>query len=287
MHRTSTSHAATHACERLRRLNPSRRHRVGIETVQYRTRATCNNPGQRSRVNFFMNKFRKLGLIEYNGGLTINSSHLSASCTTDRLPRAGIPGRARLRARTCRCRFENTSRAVLSGTLTHGGTGQAEPSIRRRSRDRERGISMPNNHIRPEQHRQQAEGTREKAEDSRRDAEQDRGFTEEHRISAESARNEAEQFRRLAEEAREIRDQHREALETVREDQERLREAGEAARTAGEDARAAADAARHAAMDAVHATAETLHATLEHMKVVEEMRRTLSDIQDVQKRDAN
>ena len=27
----------------------------------------------RSRVNFFMNKFRKLGLIEYNGGLKINS----------------------------------------------------------------------------------------------------------------------------------------------------------------------------------------------------------------------
>jgi CRP/FNR family cyclic AMP-dependent transcriptional regulator len=31
----------------------------------------------RSRVNFFMNKFRKLGFIEYNGGLTINTSLLS------------------------------------------------------------------------------------------------------------------------------------------------------------------------------------------------------------------
>jgi CRP/FNR family cyclic AMP-dependent transcriptional regulator len=31
----------------------------------------------RGRVNFFMNKFRKLGLIEYNGGLKINSSLLS------------------------------------------------------------------------------------------------------------------------------------------------------------------------------------------------------------------
>jgi CRP/FNR family transcriptional regulator, cyclic AMP receptor protein len=31
----------------------------------------------RSRVNFFMNKFRKLGFIEYNGGLTINASLLS------------------------------------------------------------------------------------------------------------------------------------------------------------------------------------------------------------------
>ena len=31
----------------------------------------------RSRVNFFMNKFRKLGFIKYNGGLQINSSLLS------------------------------------------------------------------------------------------------------------------------------------------------------------------------------------------------------------------
>ena len=31
----------------------------------------------RSRVNFFLNKFRKLGFIEYNGGLKINSSLLS------------------------------------------------------------------------------------------------------------------------------------------------------------------------------------------------------------------
>ena len=30
----------------------------------------------RSRVNFFMNKFRKLGFIEYNGGLKINNSLL-------------------------------------------------------------------------------------------------------------------------------------------------------------------------------------------------------------------
>jgi CRP/FNR family cyclic AMP-dependent transcriptional regulator len=31
----------------------------------------------RSRVNFFMNKFRKLGFIEYNGGIRINRSLLS------------------------------------------------------------------------------------------------------------------------------------------------------------------------------------------------------------------
>ncbi len=31
----------------------------------------------RARVNFFMNKFRKLGFIEYNGGLKVNTSLLS------------------------------------------------------------------------------------------------------------------------------------------------------------------------------------------------------------------
>jgi CRP/FNR family cyclic AMP-dependent transcriptional regulator len=31
----------------------------------------------RSRVSFFMNKFRKLGFIEYNGDLTIHSSLLN------------------------------------------------------------------------------------------------------------------------------------------------------------------------------------------------------------------
>ncbi len=31
----------------------------------------------RSRVNFFMNKFRKMGFIKYNGGLQVNSSLLS------------------------------------------------------------------------------------------------------------------------------------------------------------------------------------------------------------------
>ncbi len=30
-----------------------------------------------SRVNFFMNKFRKLGLIEYNGALKVNPSLLT------------------------------------------------------------------------------------------------------------------------------------------------------------------------------------------------------------------
>jgi CRP/FNR family transcriptional regulator, cyclic AMP receptor protein len=38
----------------------------------------------RSRVNFFMNKFRKLGFINYDGGLEVNSSLLiiALSCTT-------------------------------------------------------------------------------------------------------------------------------------------------------------------------------------------------------------
>jgi CRP-like cAMP-binding protein len=31
----------------------------------------------RSRINFFMNKFRKLGFIEYNGGLKVHTSLLN------------------------------------------------------------------------------------------------------------------------------------------------------------------------------------------------------------------
>ena len=31
----------------------------------------------RSRVNFFMNKFKKLGFIEYNGGIKVNTALLS------------------------------------------------------------------------------------------------------------------------------------------------------------------------------------------------------------------
>ena len=31
----------------------------------------------RSRVNFFMNKFKRLGFIQYNGGLKVNDSLLS------------------------------------------------------------------------------------------------------------------------------------------------------------------------------------------------------------------
>ena len=40
-------------------------------------------------------------------------------------------------------------------------------------------------------------------------------------------------------------------------------------------------------MDAVHATAETLEATLDHMKVVEDMRRTLREIRDLNRLDSN
>ena len=45
--------------------------RISQETLAEMIGAT------RSRVNFFMNKFRKLGFIEYNGGLKINSALLS------------------------------------------------------------------------------------------------------------------------------------------------------------------------------------------------------------------
>ena len=43
-------------------------HKISQETLAEMIGTT------RSRVNFFMNKFKKLGLIEYNGGLTINPS---------------------------------------------------------------------------------------------------------------------------------------------------------------------------------------------------------------------
>ena len=45
--------------------------RISQETLAEMIGAT------RSRVNFFMNKFRKLGFIEYNGGLKINTSLMS------------------------------------------------------------------------------------------------------------------------------------------------------------------------------------------------------------------
>jgi CRP-like cAMP-binding protein len=45
--------------------------RISQETLAEMIGAT------RSRVNFFMNKFRKLGLIEYNGTLKVNSALLS------------------------------------------------------------------------------------------------------------------------------------------------------------------------------------------------------------------
>jgi CRP/FNR family transcriptional regulator, cyclic AMP receptor protein len=37
----------------------------------------------RARVNFFMNKFRKLGFIDYNGSLPINNSLLSVVLRDD------------------------------------------------------------------------------------------------------------------------------------------------------------------------------------------------------------
>ena len=44
----------------------------------------------RSRVNFFMNRFRKLGFIQYNGEIEVHSSLLNVFYTT-RLMRQGVP----------------------------------------------------------------------------------------------------------------------------------------------------------------------------------------------------
>jgi CRP/FNR family transcriptional regulator, cyclic AMP receptor protein len=53
-------------------VNPQRKlPKISQETLAEMIGAT------RARVNFFMNKFRKLGFIEYNGGLKINASLLS------------------------------------------------------------------------------------------------------------------------------------------------------------------------------------------------------------------
>jgi hypothetical protein len=101
-------------------------------------------------------------------------------------------------------------------------------------------------------------------------------------MSAETARNDAEQVRQVAEHARDVRDQQREALETIRQEQEQLRHSAEIARAVSEQDRSAAEVARHAVVNGVAATADILNATLEQMKVVEEMRRTLRDIRDVQ-----
>jgi hypothetical protein len=49
----------------------------------------------------------------------------------------------------------------------------------------------------------------------------------------------------------------------------------------------AAEDARDAVVDAVRATAETLDASLEQMKVVEEMRRRLREVRDVNKLDSH
>ena len=52
--------------------NPQRKlPKISQETLAEMIGAT------RSRVNFFMNKFRKLGFIEYNGGLKVNGALLS------------------------------------------------------------------------------------------------------------------------------------------------------------------------------------------------------------------
>lgn len=56
---------------RRRKHPPSTRCHISQETLAEMVGTT------RSRVNFFMNKFRRLGFIEYNGGLKINNALLS------------------------------------------------------------------------------------------------------------------------------------------------------------------------------------------------------------------
>ena len=96
----------------------------------------------RSRVNFFMNKFRKLGFIDYNGGLKINNSLLSVvlrDCNGRFLravrlsglrrsrrgragqrrsqPSASVPGRSRSSDRAPQSRTSRTASATPIETI--------------------------------------------------------------------------------------------------------------------------------------------------------------------------
>ena len=75
--------------------------------------------------------------------------------------------------------------------------------------------------------------------------------------------------------------------EAVRDEQEQRRAAGEHARMVTEEGRAAAETDRLLAMDAVRTTTALLTTTIEQMKVVEEMRRALRAVQDVEEHDAH
>ena len=65
------------------------------------------------------------------------------------------------------------------------------------------------------------------------------------------------------------------------------RQAAELTRVAAENGRIAAEIARQQAMADLHATADSLESSLEHMQVVEDMRRELREIRDLNKLDSN
>jgi hypothetical protein len=75
----------------------------------------------------------------------------------------------------------------------------------------------------------------------------------------------------------------REKAEGSRQVAEQDRQQAEGERQVAEGARIASEGVRAEVLDSVHAAAETLQATLEQMKVVEDMRRTPHEIQNVGK----
>ena len=75
--------------------------------------------------------------------------------------------------------------------------------------------------------------------------------------------------------------------EQGRAERERQREAAEAIRVVNEDARNAAELMRQEALADLHATADTLESTVGHMQAVEDVRRKLREIRDLNKLDAN
>ena len=62
---------------------PGKTHRV-LPRISQQTLAEMVGT-TRSRVNFFMNKFKKLGYIEYSGGLTVNDSLVTVILRDERV----------------------------------------------------------------------------------------------------------------------------------------------------------------------------------------------------------
>jgi hypothetical protein len=71
----------------------------------------------RSRVSFFMNRFRKLGFIHYNGGLQVHSSLLNVVLPT-RFPRGISKAESRALNQSAICWIYSGSGPIFVATST-------------------------------------------------------------------------------------------------------------------------------------------------------------------------